>query len=723
MTKDASISLPQRLALDLQSARTNLQQERERVHQLLQELDRLNGEVDRLRGSMHRESNSRLQAEEALNETRDRLQLAVEAAGLALWEWEVGSTEAFLSARWGELMGGIALEGHWELAGLLDRLHPEDRQTVEERFRGLLQQDGVRAVAEYRIRVDGGWVWIESHGMVAERDRNGCVLRLMGTHADISERKRIEASGVRARELAEQASRAKSDFLANISHEVRTPLNAIMGLNTLLLNSSLNDEQRRWLELMDSSAHTLLALLNDVLDFSRMDAGKLRLEDQPFDLARELKNMAALYKGQAIAKSVEFALDLSPDLMLQVRGDALRLRQVLGNLLSNALKFTPTRGRIEMRARLVWPDGPAASWLELAIQDTGVGIARDQQATIFEAFTQADASTTRHYGGSGLGLAICARLVQLMDGRIGLQSEPGQGSCFTVLLPLRADSPMAAPARVRPESPALESSHSFSGLSVLVADDHPVNELLLNRLLQKLGCSVRSASHGEGAVAQWEQGGLDLVLMDVQMPGTNGLQATQRIRTLERERGLPRTPIVAVTANAMHGDRDRYLASGFDSYASKPIALAELLQAMKSALDAAASPMPTPTPERSKGQAPQPGAVALAQSVAAPSNLTALLGDDAQALALFAQRLKASLAEEMGLLRTACEARSLEQVLFAIHRLNNSLALISADRATRLCKGLELSARSGDWALYQRALPLLEKEVLTSLAASTPPVV
>lgn len=717
MKKDLAISPPQRLALDLQSAKTNLQQERERVQQLLQELDRLNGEVDRLRGSMHRESNSRLQAEEALNETRDRLQMAVEAAGLALWEWEVGATDAFMSARWGELTGGIALEGHWELAGLLDRLHPEDRQNVEERFRFLLKQDGVRAVAEYRIGVDGGWVWIESHGMVAERDRNGRVLRLMGTHADISERKRVEASGVRARELAEQASRAKSDFLANISHEVRTPLNAIMGLNTLLLNSSLNDEQRRWLELMNGSAHTLLALLNDVLDFSRMDAAKLRLEDQLFDLGRELKNMAALYKGQASAKSVEFSLDISPDLMLQVRGDALRLRQVLGNLLSNALKFTPTGGRIEMRARLVCPDGPAVSWLELAIQDTGVGIARDQQDTIFEAFTQADASTTRHYGGSGLGLAICARLVKLMDGRIGLQSEPGRGSCFTVLLPLREDSKVAAPTPARPEVPALGAFTSFSGLCVLVADDHPVNELLLSRLLQKLGCSVRSASHGDDAVAEWEQGGLDLILMDVQMPSTNGLQATQRIRTLERELGLPRIPIVAVTANAMHGDKDRYLASGFDSYASKPIALADLLQAMKSALDAAATP--TPMPVASKGQATPPPAVGLAHPVEAASLLKVLLGDDAKSLAPIAQRLRAGLADDIGLLRRACEARSLEQVLFAIHRLNNSTTFLSSDHTFRLYKGLELSARSGNWALYQRALPLLEKEVLASLVTWT----
>jgi PAS domain S-box-containing protein len=308
----SSLSVQQRLALDLQSARTHLDQERERVHQLLAELDRQNAEIDQLRNSMSRASDSRLQAEEALNDTRDRLQMAVEAAGLALWEWDLISPDVRLNARWGEMIGEAAAGEYWSIEGLRERVHPEDRERVVSQFRALLQQQGLRAVAEYRLRVAHGWLWIESHGMVALRDRNGRVLRLMGTHADISERKRVEEEGRRARQLAEQTSRAKSDFLANISHEVRTPLNAIMGLTSLLMDSPLNAEQQHWLSLMNGSAHTLLALLNDVLDFSRIDAGKLQLEDISFPLGRELNGIATLYREQAAAKSIRFSLTLAP---------------------------------------------------------------------------------------------------------------------------------------------------------------------------------------------------------------------------------------------------------------------------------------------------------------------------------------------------------------------------------------------------------------------------
>jgi len=715
------------------------------VHQLLAELDRQNAEIDQLRGSMHRASNSRLSALGALGEhsrpsalsehsrpsalsalsdTRDRLALAVEAAGLALWEWDLNSPDVRLSARWGEMVGDVAAEGYWNAQELRERVHPDDRERVESQFRALLQQQSRRAVAEYRVRGAHGWLWIESHGMVALRGRDGRVLRLMGTHADISERKRAEEERQGAHPREERSSRVNSNFLAKISHEVRTPLNAIMGLSSLLMDSRLDAEQKNWLGLMNESAQSLLTLLNDVLDFSGIGAGKLQLEDISFQLSRELNEIATLYRQQAAAKSIRFSLTIDPALPVQARGDPMRLRQVLGNLLSNAVKFTDSGGSIEVRADCAVDSGKP--WLQLDVEDSGVGIPAGQQATIFDAFTPADACGAPHVGGSGLGLAICSRLVQLMGGRIAVQSEPGRGSCFTVWLPLREETPRAVRSASLTANPAEPQrfEQRFPGLRVLVAEDHPVNELLISRLLERMGCEVRKATNGDEAVAEWERGGLDLVLMDVQMPGTNGEQATQRIRELERERGLRRTPVVAVTANAMHGDKAHYLASGFDSYASKPIDLSALVAAMQGALDAIARATP-----RAVAAAPAANAPPAGRRPAATTTDTALrqlMGQDDERFQGFAQRLASSLDEEMAMLHKALEERSTEAVRFALHRMGSSLALLSASRAQRVCKGLELSARSGDWLLYERALPLLEQEIHTAFADSmgtsdTPP--
>jgi hypothetical protein len=278
-----------------------------------------------------------------------------------------------------------------------------------------------------------------------------------------------------------------------------------------------------------------------VLDLSRIEAGKLSIERVGFDLHQMLQDVGALYAEQARAKPLDWSLDMAAGLPRHMHGDPGRLRQVLSNLLSNALKFTPRGGRICLTAGVL-REGTAHR-LRLQVQDSGVGISPKQQASIFDAFTQADASTARRFGGSGLGLAICSRLVRLMGGEIGLQSALGQGSTFTVTLPLEdepaADSPLTAPAEL---DEVAQAGDRFAGLRVLVAEDHPVNELLMRKLLERLGCTVLLARDGEQAVDQWSRGGVDLVLMDVQMPGTNGLQATRRIRELEVARAGWRTP-------------------------------------------------------------------------------------------------------------------------------------------------------------------------------------
>ena len=708
--------IPQRLATDLQRALQDLQRERERTQKLLSELDRQNAELDRLRSSVHRESNSRLLAEEALDETRDRLQQAVEAARLALWDWQLPTQQVFLTARWGEMLGDIAIEGYWSVTDLRERIHAEDRDRIAAIDQALLTGQRQHAVSQYRVRTADGWLWVESHAMVAEHDAQGRPLRLMGTLADIGERKRAETKSEQARELAEQASRAKSEFLANISHEVRTPLNALMGLTRLLMDSPLNAEQKNWLELMDSSAHALLGLLNDVLDLSRIEAGKLSIEQVRFDLREVLREVGGLYAEQARAKPLEFSVSLAPELPATMQGDPGRLRQVVSNLLSNALKFTPRGGRISVSADLNGAGGPAPR-LRLQVQDSGVGISPRQQATIFDAFTQADASTARRFGGSGLGLAICSRLVRLMGGHIGLDSALGQGSTFTVSLPLGEApatdaAPLTAPAEL---DEVAQAGERFVGLTVLVAEDHPVNELLMTQLLRRLGCTVRLARDGQQAVEQWGQGGVDLVLMDVQMPGTNGLEATRLIRDQEIRRGLSHTPIVAVTANAMNGDREACLAAGMDGYTPKPVSPQALMRAMDDALLRARG-----LPARPPTETPQPAAPPHTPAAAGALDVDKLrrrLDGDEDTLRQLAMAMRTDLAERLRQLGKALQTQDADHAVAHAHGLKGSLGSMTAERGARLAKGLELAALSRDWSLFERALPLMQAEAQTLDAA------
>lgn len=704
---------PDRLALDLQRTLNELGQEKARTLQLLGEVERQNRELDRLRSSVHRESNSRLLAEEALDETRDRLQMAVEAAGLALWDWQLPAQKVFLTARWGELIGDIAMDAYWAVPDLQSRMHPEDAASLQAAFTGLLEGRDQRAVVQHRVRSASGWTWVETHGMVAEHDAKGKPLRLMGTLADIGERKRIEQDSARARELAEQGSRAKSEFLANISHEVRTPLNALMGLTRMLMDSPLNAEQANWLSLMDSSAQALLALLNDILDLSRIEAGKLEIEHTRFDLYRALREAAGPHAEQARAKPLAFQLVLHPDLPQWVMGDPGRLGQVIGNLLSNAIKFTPRNGRIDVSASSTRAAGQAAGLLQLRVQDSGVGIARKQQESIFDAFTQADASTARRHGGSGLGLAICAQLARLMGGEIELQSELGQGSTFTLTLPLQAASatgegPMGASRELLQ---IVDAGQRYAGMVVLLAEDNPVNELMLRQLLLRLGCIVRVARGGAQAVAQWEQGGIDIVLMDVQMPGMSGLQATQMIREAEVKRRLKRTPIVAVTANAMPGDRQACLAAGMDGYTPKPVSPQALMQEMDRVLALLESGHGAAV---ATSESP-PVAAAVKRPAASPEaldvdKLRRRLDGDEETLRQLALAMRSDLVSRLADMQRALEAQDAAAAVAHAHGLKGSLGSMTAERGARLAKGLELAARAGDWSLFGRALPLMRTE-------------
>lgn len=385
-----------------------------------------------------------------------------------------------------------------------------------------------------------------------------------------------------AQAAAERANTAKSEFLANMSHELRTPLNAIVGLTQLVIEAEMNAGKRKDLEAVKSSAGTLLQIINEVLDLARIEAGRMRLEEAVFDLRGLGEEVIALFRPQARTRGIGLRLEYPRGLGRYFVGDGLRVRQVLTNLVGNSMKFTE-RGEVAVEVeRGGKRDGRRG--VRITVRDTGIGIESAMQQRVFEKFEQGHASANRTYGGTGLGLAICHELVQLMGGRITVESTPGAGSAFSVELWLSRRRPgrearVEAPAKA-PERPA----------RILLAEDNALNRTVVLRSLDKLHYHVDVAANGEDAVALWRANPYDLILMDIQMPGLDGYEATMRIRSEESAGGGRRTPIVAVTANALEAERRRCLAAGMDDYLAKPLDIQRLRDKVRSFTEAATSP-------------------------------------------------------------------------------------------------------------------------------------
>ena len=656
----------------------------------------------------------------------DRLQLALECCHQAMWDWDMESGQVSYDDRWAYLLGHPAgtvrvLSSLNTIAAWRDSIHPDDSVRVLNALEAHLQGQQPTFESEHRIRRQSGeWIWIRVRGRVTDRDQNGQARRMIAFSEETTERKQAEAELHQAKATAESAERAKKDFLAVVSHEIRTPMNGIIGFGNLLRDTKLEPHQHEWVETIRSCADTLLSLINDILDFSKIESGAIELDREPLHVRKCVEDAFGVCAQTAAVKGLELVCDFEDGVPEWILGDAGRLRQVLVNLVGNAVKFTAA-GEVAVRVCKPTQTAEGGAVLKLMVRDSGIGIEADRLPKLFQRFSQGDSSTTRRFGGTGLGLVICKRLVALMGGEIGVESVPGQGSTFSfTIAALEASAPPSAaelpslngiralivddnqsnrsalrhqlrqwgmesfeaecpeaalaqfqsghqidllltdmmmpgmdgielvrqlrqrpqgrqlpvillsslgvadltrearsvgigatltkpvrqhrlrsvitrllgdsgklskpqPAQsaiVLPSAPAITLGQSYP-LRILMAEDFPVNQKVATLMLKKIGYSVDVVATGLAAVEAVKRGGYDLVLMDMHMPEMDGLEATREIRRWEVESGAKPIHVIALTADALSGDREKCLDAGMDDYLSKPLRPQDLQNALQ----------------------------------------------------------------------------------------------------------------------------------------------
>ena len=514
------------------------------------------------------------------------------------------------------------------------------------------------------------------------------VVRVVVAHDNITKRKLAEEELLAAKKAAEEANQAKSRFLAHMSHEIRTPLNGVLGMLELLLLTPLSDTQRSHLAIARTSGETLLAVIEDVLDLSKIEAGRITLDEADFDLPALLRDIGALLTLQAEMKGLHLRTSLAPDLPRWVRGDSSRLRQILVNLASNAIKFTE-EGFISIAAACE-PDGAGGPRVRFAVSDTGIGLSRDQLSAVFEPFVQADSSSTRRYGGTGLGLAISKQLVEMMGGEIGVDTQQGAGSTFWFTAPFAAASSSEPEApTVRCARPAAVPPECNNGgpkprqPKILLVEDNSTNMAVALAQLSKLGYSGETASNGAEAVDAVRRTDYDLILMDLHMPVMDGFEATRRIRETERRH----VPIVAVTADAMRGDREHCLRQGMDDYLSKPMRLRDLSGLVRKW-----------APDEEEHPASQEESTAREAPLFDERELLDRLMDDRALAAEIVRGFLADCPRQLAILAERIEASDRDGAKLQAHKVKGAAASVSAPSLRAAARSVEQAASAGDLA-------------------------